>query len=52
MNVYKTDSISDLLKNNEYAGRGIIIGTSPIKNLRYAPISLWAEAKTAATVCL
>jgi IMP cyclohydrolase len=29
MNVYKTDSISDILKNNEYAGRGIIIGTSP-----------------------
>ncbi len=31
MNVYKTDSISDILKNNEYAGRGIIIGTSPDK---------------------
>lgn len=31
MNVYKTDSISDILKNNEYAGRGIVIGTSPDK---------------------
>ncbi len=29
MNVYKKDSVSDILKNNEYAGRGIIIGTSP-----------------------
>ena len=31
MNVYKTDSISELLRNNEYAGRGIVIGTSPDK---------------------
>ncbi len=31
MNVYNTDDISVLLKNNEYAGRGIIIGTSPNK---------------------
>ena len=29
MNVYKSNDISTLLKNNEYAGRGIIIGTSP-----------------------
>ena len=29
MNMYKKDSVSDILKNNEYAGRGIIIGTSP-----------------------
>ncbi len=28
MNIYKTDKIEDLLKNNDYAGRGIIIGTS------------------------
>ncbi|MBO5184145.1 MAG: inosine monophosphate cyclohydrolase, partial [Clostridia bacterium] len=29
MNVYKTDSIGALLKPNDYAGRGIVIGTSP-----------------------
>lgn len=29
MNVYKSDDISTLLKDNEYAGRGIVIGTSP-----------------------
>ena len=28
MSIYKTYNISDILKNNEYAGRGIIIGTS------------------------
>lgn len=31
MNVYKSYDISTLLKNNEYAGRGIVIGTSPDK---------------------
>ena len=31
MNVYKTKNISEILKNNEYAGRGIVIGTSPDK---------------------
>ena len=31
MNIYKSDDISTLLKNNEYAGRGIAIGTSPDK---------------------
>ena len=29
MNVYKSYDISTLLKDNEYAGRGIVIGTSP-----------------------
>lgn len=29
MNVYKSYDISNLLKDNEYAGRGIVIGTSP-----------------------
>lgn len=29
MNIYKSDDISTLLKDNEYAGRGIVIGTSP-----------------------
>lgn len=29
MNVYKSYDISTLLKENEYAGRGIVIGTSP-----------------------
>lgn len=29
MNVYKSYDISILLKDNEYAGRGIVIGTSP-----------------------
>lgn len=29
MNVYKSHDISTLLKDNEYAGRGIVIGTSP-----------------------
>lgn len=31
MNVYKSYDISTLLKDNEYAGRGIVIGTSPDK---------------------
>lgn len=31
MNVYKAENISDILKNSEYAGRGIVIGTSPDK---------------------
>lgn len=31
MNIYKSDDISTLLKDNEYAGRGIVIGTSPDK---------------------
>lgn len=31
MDIYKLDNISTLLKNNEYAGRGIVIGTSPDK---------------------
>ena len=31
MNVYKSYDISTLLKENEYAGRGIVIGTSPDK---------------------
>ena len=31
MNVYKSYDISAILKNNEYAGRGIVIGTSPDK---------------------
>lgn len=31
MNVYKSYYISTLLKDNEYAGRGIVIGTSPDK---------------------
>lgn len=31
MNVYKTEDISTILKNNEYAGRGIVIGTTPDK---------------------
>ena len=31
MNVYKSYDISALLKDNEYAGRGIVIGTSPDK---------------------
>ena len=31
MNVYKSYYISTLLKENEYAGRGIVIGTSPDK---------------------
>ena len=31
MNIYKSDDISTLLKENEYAGRGIVIGTSPDK---------------------
>ena len=31
MNVYKSYDISDILKSNEYAGRGIVIGTSPNK---------------------
>ena len=34
MNIYKTDSVADLLRGNTYAGRGIIIGTSA--NGRYA----------------
>lgn len=29
MNVYKSYDISTILKDNEYAGRGIVIGTSP-----------------------
>lgn len=29
MNIYKSDDISTILKDNEYAGRGIVIGTSP-----------------------
>ena len=29
MNVYKSYDISAILKDNEYAGRGIVIGTSP-----------------------
>ena len=31
MNIYKSYDISTLLKENEYAGRGIVIGTSPDK---------------------
>lgn len=31
MNIYKLYDISTLLKDNEYAGRGIVIGTSPDK---------------------
>ena len=31
MNVYKSYDISAILKDNEYAGRGIVIGTSPDK---------------------
>ena len=31
MNIYKSYDISTLLKDNEYAGRGIVIGTSPDK---------------------
>ena len=31
MNVYKSYDISTILKENEYAGRGIVIGTSPDK---------------------
>ena len=31
MNVYKSYDISTLLKDNEYAGRGIVIGISPDK---------------------
>ncbi len=31
MNVYKLYNISTILKDNEYAGRGIVIGTSPDK---------------------
>ena len=31
MNVYKSYDISTILKDNEYAGRGIVIGTSPDK---------------------
>ena len=31
MNIYKLYDISTLLKDNEYAGRGIVIGTSPNK---------------------
>lgn len=31
MNIYKSDDLSTLLKDNEYAGRGIVIGTSPDK---------------------
>ncbi len=31
MNGYETNSILDILKSNEYAGRGIVIGTSPNK---------------------
>ena len=27
-NTYKTDRIGELLANNEYAGRGIVIGKS------------------------
>ena len=52
MDIYKLDNISTLLKNNEYAGRGIVIGTSPDKKMRCARILLWAGAKTAETACL
>ena len=31
MNIYKLYDISTILKDNEYAGRGIVIGTSPDK---------------------
>ena len=31
MNIYKLYDISTLLKDNEYAGRGLVIGTSPDK---------------------
>ena len=29
MDVYKIDDIGELLKNNAYAGRGIVIGKTP-----------------------
>lgn len=32
MNVYKIDSLSELLSNNTYPGRGIVIGTTPDKS--------------------
>lgn len=52
MNVYKSYDISTILKENEYAGRGIVIGTSPDKKNAVCAYLLWAGAKTAATACL
>ncbi len=50
MNVYKKDTMKDLVKDNSYVGRGIVIAKQRMAQRRQWLISSWGAAKTAATV--
>lgn len=50
MNIYKIDNIGELIHDNSYVGRGIVIGQTKDAKKQQLHISLWEEVKTAVTV--